>query len=563
MTRLQATATLAHGLGLDAHGACVPSKHIVYTKALQVTPSTGHQLMHDLYRQLEDPALHDVFYGPDGHVKRVQHWRVDGGGNEAVKSLLNRILWTKYMEQCNIDVLMVTHCESNGNIRELVERMQACITHAQAGHVLPYDERSFADEATGAVDADRVKGYHVANNAEYASWLNNAQGLHGQPLIAKKSHQQVDAESTPKCPVHFFDRAQFFYQYFHSNAQNSTTKRQALIAALKPEQQVWATEVSHLLQVLNKHTKHLSRYAFVLHRCAGGDINCPSVQCIACHPWVCPEAWCDDGPPTSEGLIFPRWDPQKEGSYMTPVALWLAYRDGHFTNIADAVLPSKLLEGRWRVLAGSNKKKALTLAEANSVAIMVKDSYITPQRVFDYFKKQRLTHLRTVAGRAKSRVTAQDKAAAVPLCATRTVAQRRTTSKQPRIIHIDVDEKEEEEEGEEHEVDDEWPYTIGKAEEMFKVVHIPNFADANDKFKLVHLSGQHAGKIKKQKVVGKGIMWCFAIEGWCSVHISSVSDKAGLYVNMRFKDDPTNAAKEHELRVEDYGKLWYFAERAP
>ena len=173
MTRLQATATLAHGLGLDAHGACVPSKHIVYTKAPQVTPSTGHQLMHDLYRQLEDPALHDVFYGPDGHIKRVQHWRVDGGGNEAVKSLLNRILWTEYMEQCNIDVLMVKHCESNGNIRELVERMQACIIQAQTGHVLPYDGRLFADEATGAVDADKLKGYHLANNAEY----NNRFGI--------------------------------------------------------------------------------------------------------------------------------------------------------------------------------------------------------------------------------------------------------------------------------------------------------------------------------------------------------------------------------------------------
>ena len=122
MTKLQATATLLYGLG-TVDEVPVEGKQVVYTKALQITPSSAHQVMHDLYRQLEDRELKNIFYNSDGHIERVPHWRVDGGSNEAINSLLNRILWTAYMERTGIDVLLVSHCESGGNIRELVERM--------------------------------------------------------------------------------------------------------------------------------------------------------------------------------------------------------------------------------------------------------------------------------------------------------------------------------------------------------------------------------------------------------------------------------------------------------
>ena len=61
MTKLQATATLLYGLG-TVDEVPVEGKQVVYTKALQITPSSAHQVMHDLYRQLEDRELKNIFY---------------------------------------------------------------------------------------------------------------------------------------------------------------------------------------------------------------------------------------------------------------------------------------------------------------------------------------------------------------------------------------------------------------------------------------------------------------------------------------------------------------------
>jgi hypothetical protein len=556
MTKLQATAVHCYGLGEDADGLRIKDKQVVFTKALQITPSTPAQLMHDTYRMLEMPELRDNFYNADGSVKRVQHWRVDGGSNEAINSLLNRIYWVEYMERNAVDVLLVSHCESGGNVRELIERMQACITEAQAGRVLPYEKEAFADVETGALDEDKLNGYHTANNAKYASWIDNAPGLNGCNMVAKESHKQIGA-ALPRCPPHFFDRAPFFYDYFHSST--SAKQKAQLIENLEPHQKGWAKEAQHYLQLLTKHGKFgKSRYTLFLSRCVGGNARCPSSVCSSCEAWMCPDEWCEGGPPTHQtGVIFPQYDPNKEGHYMTPHALWDAHRKGLFRNVSDGLLPSALLKERWEVLTNKNKAKALTMSEAESVSLLVKDSYITPQRVFDYFKKQRLIHLRRVAGVAKKRMAKDDIAKAVPLSSRQrssstggSSSNAATTSEAVPTNNTEALEVEEQEDR-----DPDWPYSKERAETQWSVQHYPTWEEAVTDLKLLHDSGAHAGKVKKTALVSKLILWNFEIEGWWCGTISSAT---GSDVFIKFKDDPNKAYKE-QLDQNKYGSQWLFA----
>ena len=525
MTKLQATATLFHGLGFRG-GVPVDEKQVLYTKALQVTPSSSHQLMHDLYRQLEDPSLSEIFYNSDGHIKRVQHWRVDGGGNEAINSSLNRILWVEYMERTGVDCLLVSHCESGGNIRELVERLQACVTQAQQGHFFPFDEETFADPNTAKLDPDIIAGYHLANNAKYAELIDGAEGLHNCRLQAKESNRVVDEQSCPKCPPHFWERAPFFYEYFHSRNQTAS-KKQAVVDALPEENKKFLKEAQHLEALLKRHMQFgMGRYSFFLSRCCGGDVNCPSVKCSSSEPWMCPDQWCDHGPPTySSGVIYPQYDPEKEGSYMPPHQLWDAYSRGQFRNGVETFLPSALLKERWQAFTQSNKAKALTMSESSSVAQRIKDSYITQERVFNYFKKQRLVHLRQVAGQAKKKVARKDNETAVPLCSTsRICLQAPATSDRNDVTIVDpaastsnLDNTEDDEPG-----DPDWPYSITKAEEIFKVRHFPTLDEASLELKeLMHLSGSGKGKLNRGKLVNRQLMYLFQTEGWWAGWISS------------------------------------------
>ena len=575
MTKLQATATFYHGLG-SIEDMAVTEKQVVYTKALQLTPSSPHQLMHDLYRQVEDPELRDIFYNSDGHIKRVQHWRVDGGGNEAINSLLNRILWTEYMERCSVDVLLVSHCESGGNIRELVERMQSTITQAQQGHFFPFDAGKFADAVTGQLDPDVIEGYHIANNEKYKSVIDGAMGLHNQKLMAKESNRLVDNTTCPKCPRHFWKRAPFFYNYFHSSNAKSTVKREALVDALPDDEKHFAKEAQHLETLLRRHSKFgLSRYTFFLSRCPGGDVSCPSVKCCSAEPWMCPERWCEPGPPTySSGVIFPQYDPEREGSYMKPHVLWENHNRGMFRNQLDAFLPSKVLMERWKTLTGGNKGKALSMAEATSVAAKIPDNYITPQRVFDFFRKQRLIHLRRTAGLAKRRQTQKDNDTAVPL-GSRTRVSRPTgtaatsSNSRRKMIVLDAPEAEEEEEEEdaveevEQPTDPDWPYSIEKAEEIFKVRHFPILQEAaNELPELLHTTGQKAGKFNKGKMTQRVVMVKFDTEGWWAGHISSLSNKNGngaCQVNIKFRQDPSATVHQMNLTPHSYGQKFVFA----
>ena len=73
------------------------------------------------------------------------------------------------------------------------------------------------------------------------------------------------------------------------------------------------------------------------------------------------------------------------------------------------------------------------MAEAASVSMHIKDDYITTERVFSYFKKQRLIHLRQVAGQAKRKAAQTDNGNEVPLFPTTRIASRVATSQeQPR-----------------------------------------------------------------------------------------------------------------------------------
>ena len=128
-TKLQATATYLHGLGVDGDKVKIPPKQLVHCKALQVNPSTSTQLLHDLYCMIQDPDNKRCFHNSDGSIKRVWHVRVDGGENESVNVEHNNILWTEFAERAGVEVLVVSHNESGGNTRELIERTDASKHH--------------------------------------------------------------------------------------------------------------------------------------------------------------------------------------------------------------------------------------------------------------------------------------------------------------------------------------------------------------------------------------------------------------------------------------------------
>ena len=214
---------------------------------------------------------------------------------------------------------------------------------------------------------------------------------------------------------------------------------------------------------------------------------------------------------------------------MPPHQLWDAYSRGQFRNGVETFLPSALLKERWQAFTQSNKAKALTMSESASVAQRIKDSYITQERVFNYFKKQRLVHLRQVAGQAKKKVARKDNETAVPLCSTsRICLQAPATSDRNDVTIVDpaastsnLDNTEDDEPG-----DPDWPYSITKAEEIFKVRHFPTLDEASLELKeLMHLSGSGKGKLNRGKLVNRQLMYCFQTEGWWAGWISSLSSQ--------------------------------------
>ena len=80
---------------------------------------------------------------------------------------------------------------------------------------------------------------------------------------------------------------------------------------------------------------------------------------------------------------------------------------------------------------------------------------------------------------------------------------------------VGEDDEEEEEEEDDDARDPDWPYTIAKAEEIFKVRHFPTLQEAADELQeLLHASGTHKGKFNKAKLTQRLIMIKFPVEGW-------------------------------------------------
>ena len=138
------------------------------------------------------------------------------------------------------------------------------------------------------------------------------------------------------------------------------------------------------------------------------------------------------------------------------------------------------------------------------------------------------------------------------------------------MIVLDAPEAEEEEEEEEDAVeeveqptDPDWPYSIEKAEEIFKVRHFPILQEAaNELPELLHTTGQKAGKFNKGKMTQRVVMVKFDTEGWWAGHISSLSNKNGngaCQVNIKFRQDPSATVHQMNLTPHSYGQKFVFA----
>jgi hypothetical protein len=506
-TKLQATATLVMGLG-QVDGQHVLTRQLVHCKAVQVTPSTSTQLVHDLYQMLEAPDNQSVFYNEDGSIKRLWHVRADGGENESINVMYNNALWTDFQERTGIEVLLVTHNESGGNTRELIERLQASITDATVGFVAPTVQRDeVSNESTSVLDKEKVEAHHLRVLDAYTERIDGAPGLRqGDCLLHAVNSTHLINESS-MCPPDLFQREEVWKLYFKSG---TSAKKKKELKQLHPQ---WILEAERMEAMYKAHAAGhpRSRYCLSLVVCGDGAM-CRSKHCEEHPVAVGPSEWCQNGPDPRVGVIFPQWDPDREGSYLVPEKVWELAESGR-ENTPDKHLPSRLLRYYHERLTNGDKKKVISAANCQMVADAIKDSSITKAVVEEYFKKLRLSHLRRVVAAAKRRgkdVSIPDltrEGASVNLLDAERPSGRRARADQdggaqapgrgrPQRQRIAVEEQEEEQEEEmlvaEEELiaDPDDPVTLRKAVEQHGAV-LQTLAEADEHLrgKLTHKRG--------------------------------------------------------------------------
>ena len=392
-THVQATATYIHASG-DA-----PSIETVFVKALSITPSTATQLMNDLYRSVEKHP--EQFRMNDGTIKPWWHFRVDGGSNESKETYYNQILWTEFCEIMAIEVLLLTHRESGGNVKEFIERMNGQITEHTNDWLIHDEDYDIIDADTGAICPTKLDAKHIAIAQTYSDCIDQSPSLHDNSVM----HAELSSLSPAAlAPRDLYERDAVWKEIFAAKPMSKRRKDQ-----LQREHPIWWREAARLRAICEAHKKDKfgrpteGRYVFCGEACH--KASCPSKHCNSILTCRQDGNWCSGGPPAG-CYPYPTYDPDRIGHYLTPHAAMSRLCRGE-PNTPDSCLPSILLPRERAKLINGDKSAMLTMEQCHQIANIIKDVEITPEYVHSYNMKQRSMHLRRVAGAQKATQTRQ------------------------------------------------------------------------------------------------------------------------------------------------------------
>lgn len=184
----------------------------------------------------------------NGEIKPFWHWRVDGGSNESKQTYYVQILWTEMCEILGIEVLLLTHRESGGNVREFVERMQGQITEHTNGWLEDDDDYDTTDPDTGNTSQQLLDAKHLAIATIYCDDIDQKKALHGQDSVM---HAELSS-LTPAhlAPTDLFARDLVWKELFAAKKMSPNRKAQ-----LKEAHPIWCAEAERLRTINEAHKK--------------------------------------------------------------------------------------------------------------------------------------------------------------------------------------------------------------------------------------------------------------------------------------------------------------------